>query len=183
MPVSMKEDVSTAFKFNEGDQKIASTLLLYHTPKEQIAYFKEKSSAMSDSFYWFCLSTLWVDDPNGADIATWKQMFSARRSNKEISLMKPSELKTLKSLPNKITVYRAQKPDELDWISYTTSLKVLLQFARINRSTRTIRGTVKKRDITALFTRRDESEVLILDKKAIRNIENINVTDISRVSQ
>jgi hypothetical protein len=183
MPAVVKEDISTAFKSNEGDRKIASTFLLYHTPKEQIAYFKEKSSAMSDSFYWFCLSTLWVDDPNGADIATWKQMFSVRRSNKEISLMKPSELKALKSLPNKITVYRAQKSDELDWISYTTSLKVLLQFARINRSTRIIRGTVKKRDITALFTRRDESEVLILDKKVIRNIENINVTDISRVSQ
>lgn len=43
--------------------------------------------------------------------------------------MKLDELNALKRLPNKITVYRAHRPNKTDWIAYTTDVEIATRFA------------------------------------------------------
>lgn len=82
--------------------------------------------------------------------------------------MKPSEVKKLKQLPFDIKCYRAHREGEKDWISYTTDINVAVKMA-LNRGVDEIKEyRIKKNNVLAYFTRRGESELIVLDKsKAI----------------
>jgi hypothetical protein len=118
------KNISTAFTPNIQD------LLPYEGSPQAIIKFKEVCDELSDYCYWFMLSTLWVSYTGYSDLALWKELFSSKRSNKRISLMKPDELNAFKRLPNKITIYRAHRPNETDWIAYTTDAEIATRFAR-----------------------------------------------------
>lgn len=78
--------------------------------------------------------------------------------------MKPNELRIFKTLPNKLTIYRAHRPNETNWIAYTLDKEMAFWFAK-NRGTNQIdEYRIKKKDVLAVFLRREESEVLVLDK-------------------
>jgi hypothetical protein len=178
----MAKNISTAFKFNERDAKISEHLLMYEDQPnpEAIHYFTKHCDELTNYGYWFLLSTLWVwaGDVN-ADLNFWRKLFSSNRPDKEISLMKPDELKELKSLPNKLTVYRAPASNETDGISYTTDLATVIGFAKRHKSKFIFTGHIKKHDITALFLRRDESELLILDQNLIHGLKKLSITSVN----
>lgn len=177
----MKNNISTAFKFNEQDAKIAEQLLIYegHPDPEAIHYFAKHCDELTNYGYWFLLSTLWVWGGDvDINLSLWRELLSSNRPDKEISLMKPDELKQLKRLPNKIRVYRASQNDHADGIAYTTDFKIATEFALMNHSEFILTGRVKKPDVTALFLRQVESELIILDKSLIRGIEKISVKTI-----
>lgn len=85
--------------------------------------------------------------------------------------MKPDELSALKKLPNKLTVYRAHRENELDWIAYTLDKKIAERFARERGSSEVTTYKVKKSDVLAYFTRRGEQEIIIIDNKKVKRRE------------
>lgn len=165
------ENVSTAFVPNQMDNFIIRNLLPYEGTPIAITKFKECCNELSDYAYWFMLSTLWVSYSGFSDLELWKELFSSNRPNKSISLMKPDELSALKKLPNKITVYRAHRQKETDWIAYTLDKNIADRFARERGTSEITAYKVKKIDILAYFTRRGEQEIIVINKSKVKKIE------------
>lgn len=158
------DNISTAFHWNEFDYQVAKAVLGRAETPEAIQYFSKHDLLLSNYGYWFMLSTLWVSNTDLTHLDLWKKLFASHRPNKQISLMKPNELTIFKTLPNKLTVYRAHRPNETDWIAYTLDKEVAFWFAK-NRGTNQIdEYRIKKKDVLAVFLRREESEVIVLDK-------------------
>jgi hypothetical protein len=164
-------DISPAFKgATAAESTIVEQLLRLDGTPKAIQYFIDNHHKLGDYHYWFLLSTLWVQGSEGADLGMWRLLFSSDRANKQESLMKPSECDILYSLSDKMVAFRAHRPGEWDWISYTLNHRVAVKFA-IQYGIRQIESYwVNSADITALFTRRGEYEILVLDKsRAVRH--------------
>jgi hypothetical protein len=108
----------------------------------------------------------------------WRRLFSSSRPLRMTSIMKPSELKDFERLPDIITVYRASKPGDEDWINYTTSLGTARIFATVNHG-EINRYEVQKADCIAWFKRRSECEIIMIDpsKAVLKGTEAILPTE------
>jgi hypothetical protein len=89
--------------------------------------------------------------------------------------MKPSELKEYNYLPHIVTIYRAKRKEEKQWIAYTLDLEIAKRFAKDRKVDKVTKYEVKKNDILALFLRRGEKEIIVLDEKNVKFIEEIEV--------
>lgn len=168
-------DVSPVFRYNARDSRLIQELLPLAETPQAIVRFSEVCDQLTDYSYWFILGTLWVSYSGWSDLNLWKRLFSARRPNRELSLMKPSELSIYRSMADKLTVYRAHRPDEADWIAYTVSPVTAGRFARERGVSEVKEYRVRKRDVCALFLRRGEYEVLMLDKSRAKRMAEIPV--------
>ena len=169
------EDISPDYRFDPVDAKVVEKLITLDKTPEAIRYFSKVCDQLTDYGYWFFLSTLWVSYTGYSDINLWKTLFASRRPNKKTSIMKPSEVREFDKLPHMITAYRAHRPDETEWIAYTLSMRIACRFAR-ERGVKTItRYMVPKGYITALFLRRGEQEIIVLDNKVAKRICEIEV--------
>ena len=74
-----------------------------------------------------------------------------------------------------ITVYRAKRPGEKQWIAYTLDLEIAKRFAKERNVNIITKYEVKKRDVLALFLRRGEKEIIVLDETKPKFIEEIEV--------
>lgn len=164
-------DISSKFRPNIQDKIISLKLLEYEGTPEAIEYFNQKCSQLSDYGYWFLLSTLWVSYTGFSDLNLWKELFSSDRPGREKSIMKLSEIRKYKQLPYFVTVYRAHRENEKDWIAYTLDKDIAFRFAKERSVTGISEYKVKRKDILALFLRRGEEEVIILDKNKIQLIK------------
>lgn len=170
-----RADVSKYFKYNFYDAQIAKGLIQRDGTPEAIKYFADNCEKLTDYSYWFMLSTCWVCHSGYYDLENWKRLFSSDRPKREKSIMKPSEIRALKSLPHEVTCYRAHRINETDWISYTTEIEKAIQFA-LHRGVSEIKEyRIKKRDILAYFTRRGEEEILLLDSVKAKYIRTIKL--------
>src|SRR5206468_2126860 len=104
-----------------------------------------------------------------------KELFSSTRQKRETGLMKPSELRAFRVLPDTLTVYRAHRPGETDWIAYTLDAETAARFTVERGVSEVTAYEVDKIDVLALFLRRGESEVLILDRTRPRLMRRIEV--------
>ena len=87
--------------------------------------------------------------------------------------MKPSELREYNKLNSNIIAYRVHRKGEKDWIAYTLSLDIAKRFAK-ERDVQTIsQYRIKKKDIEALFLRRGEEEIILLDKSKAKFIKEV----------
>jgi hypothetical protein len=160
-------DVSANFKLNEKDSKIAAHILQYESTPQAITRFNELSLNLTDYGYWFILSTLWVSYTGFSDLNLWRKLFRSGRPKRSPSIMKPSELDAFERLPDKFITFRAHRPHETDWISYTLDIEIAKRFAK-ERNTEVTAYTICKKHCIALFLRRDELEVIMLDPKKAR---------------
>ncbi|KZD90564.1 hypothetical protein [Lactiplantibacillus plantarum] len=175
----MIDDISTAFKWNQKDALFAEQILAYEGTPAAIKYFSAHSSELSDYGYWFFLSTLWVNYTEYSDLKIWKTLFASQRPNKAIGIMKPSELKAFDNLPNKLTLYRAHRPNESDWIAYTLDTTVAKHFAKEHKVNQISVYRVKKNHVLALFLRRSEQEIIVLDKSLVKLKKIIPLSEVS----
>lgn len=127
-----------------------------------ILTFDRRRNELSDYWYWFTLSTLWVSYSGFSDLGRWRRLFRADRPNRETSLMKPSELVKFRALPDVVTAYRAHRPGETDWMSYTLSARIAEDFNR-HRGGEVKTYCIDRSEIIAYFDRRREDEILVLD--------------------
>ena len=174
------DDISSNFVFNFYDQKIAKGLIQREETPEAIKYFADNCDGLTDYAYWFFLSTCWVSYSGWYELENWKRLFSSGRPKREKSIMKPSEIKKLKQLPFEIKCYRAHREGEKDWISYTTDVNVAVKMA-LSRGVHEIKEyRIKKNNVLAYFTRRGESEIILLDKS---KAEYIKTYELKRQSE
>lgn len=156
-------DVSPLFRWNTYDAMVAKNILNYEGTPEAIKYFSKVCGKLSNYSYWFLLSTLWVSYTGYSDLELWKKLFSSSRGQKKLSIMKPSEVASYNNLPYFVKAYRAHRPNEKDWIAYTLKFDIAIRFA-LERHSDISEYLIKKKDITAVFMRRNEHEIIVLDK-------------------
>lgn len=127
--------------------------------------FRAVAADLSDFSFWCVLGSLWVAADGPTDFAEWRALFSTRRKNRAPALMKPSELRALGDLPQRVTGYRVRRPG--DWLSLTLDLDFARQLAaEVDGEVEAY--SVPRRDVLALFTRRGEAEVVVLDRSRAR---------------
>jgi len=166
-------DISPNFRPSRMDSSIIQKALEYEGTPRAITYFSEVCDELTDYCYWFLLSTLWVSYTGYSDLELWKQLFSSNRPKRQKSIMKPSELESFNNLPYTFAVYRAHRKGESDWISYTIERGTVIRFARERGAKEIAKYRVYKRDVMALFLRREEQEIIILDRSRVELIERI----------
>lgn len=157
------------------ESMVAKGIIQREGTPEAVKYFERMCGPLTDYTYWFFLSTCWVSYTGYSDLSLWKRLFSSGRNKRNQSIMKPSELIAFKRLPYFITIYRAHRLNEDDWIAYTLDPAIAARFA-CERSVSTIKEyKVRKTDILALFLRRGEKEILVLDKEKVQFVREIEV--------
>ncbi|GKU79808.1 hypothetical protein [Paenibacillus sp. L3-i20] len=165
-------DISKDWKGSTKDERKAIEIILkYEGTPTAIFSFDKCKEVFSNYWYWFVLSTLWVSYSGHSDLNQWKRLFSDdKRESRLTSIMKPSELTAFNLLPNQIVAYRAHRQNETDWISYTLDKALAERWVR-QRGGYLRSYELSKEDCIALFLRRGESEILMLDpKKASQNV-------------
>lgn len=168
-------DIYSGFKWNLYDAQVGKEIIRREETPEAITYFSEVCDGLTDYAYWFYLSTLWVSYSGHSDINLWKRLFGSDRRKRKQCIMKPSEVKVYNQLPHVVTAYRAHRPSEQDWIAYTLDPLIAARFAKERGVDKVSEYQIKKRDITALFLRRGENEIIVLDKDKIKFVQEINV--------
>jgi hypothetical protein len=164
----IKPDISPAFEWNRMDAEIGVKLVKHDNTSSAIKCFRNNRQYLSNYAYWFYLSTLWVQKSSATDLSEWKRLFSSDRPDRQRCIMKPSELEVFHALPDMVTAYRAHRPGETDWIAYTINLDTAIRFA-FRRGVKSIAEyEIAKDELLAYFSRRDEYEVLLLDKSKAR---------------
>ncbi len=74
-----------------------------------------------------------------------------------------------------VKVFRAHREGETDWINYSLDPATAARFA-VQRGAESIRAyRIYKRDVVALFLRRGESEVLVIDNAKAEQVCGIDV--------
>jgi len=146
------------------ERRILMDLVKLEATPKAIVRFARDCDHLSDYWYWFTLGTLWVSYSSHSDLGLWKRLFSAPRPNRATSLMKPSELQQLIGLPEYFRAYRAHRRGEKDWIAYTLDQQKAAMFARQREVDIVAEYAVQKRDVLALFTRRGEAEVIVINR-------------------
>jgi hypothetical protein len=162
------DDISPNWKGNtpQGKRSCERILAVAETPLAIIT-FDELQNDFDDYWYWFILGTLWVSYSGHSDLELWRRLFRSGRTKRQTSLMKPSEWVKFKELPSTFAAYRAHRPNETTWISYTIDRKLADRWAKERGGyVRTYR--LKRIDCLALFLRRGEQEILMLDPNKAR---------------
>jgi hypothetical protein len=172
---TMDTDISPDFVYNEADARIGAMLINLDKTPQAFETFCAHAHELTDHAYWFYLGTLWVSYNGWTDLAEWRKRFLSGRRLRKTSLMKPSEVVAFERLPKRITVYRAHREGETDWMSYTLDPTIAARFARERGVDEITEHQLLKRDILALFLRRGEAEVLALWPKEARKIRMIDV--------
>lgn len=157
------QDISRDWKGSTKKEIRAIGEILRHeaTPLAVLS-FNKLQQQLGDYWYWFVLSTLWFSYSGHSDLKIWRNLFCAPRKNKKTSIMKPSEWIVFKELPLSFTVYRAHRIGEVDWISYTLDKSLAERWAS-QRGGYVRMYKLNKQDCLALFLRRGENEILMLD--------------------
>jgi hypothetical protein len=156
-------DISLNWNGSTAEERAAlDEILLHEATPFAIIRFTQLQHMLGDYWYWFTLGTLWVSYSGWSDLNLWKQLFRADRKHRATSLMKPSEYKVFTKLPDRFTAYRSHRPDEKDWISYTLNRDLADRWTA-ERGGHTQIYTLKRQHCLALFLRRGEEEILMLD--------------------
>jgi hypothetical protein len=160
----MLPDVSPDFRWSRRDTGLIRKILVHAETPRAIREFSRHAGRLTNHAYWFVLSTLWVSYTGWSDLDEWKRLFASTRPLRDTSIMKPSELEIFRELPEMLTLYRAHRANEKDWISYTLLPVKAAEFAQRRAVDLVAEYRVAKADALCLFLRRGEFEVLVLDK-------------------
>jgi hypothetical protein len=171
----MTGDISPDFSWNKKDWQTIQKVLPHEATPEAVKAFARYAYRLSDYGYWFLLSTLWVSYTGWSDLDLWKRLFLSTRGNRETSIMKPSELAVFRALGDPLTLYRAHRSEETDWISYTLSPLKAAEFAARRGVDQVKEYRVAKVDALCLFLRRGEFEALVLDKAKAEFVREVTV--------
>jgi len=177
----MLRDVSPDFRWNKKDVQTLKKILPYEATPDAVKVFSRYAWRLTDYAYWFMLSTLWVSYTGWSDLDEWKRLFSSDRPNRETSIMKPSELELFRALREPLELFRAHRPGEQDWISYTLFPHKAAEFALQRGVDKVSEYRVSRVDALCLFLRRGEGEVLVLDKGKAEFVRELPVVVVGEL--
>lgn len=153
-------------KKKDLDQAIADKnykrIVWLHERPYRLDAFIEIADRLSDEQYWSLLGSIWTDTENAwQNLEAWKELFSSIRPKRQY-LMDWDEQLALSSLADTVKVYRGcQKGINEDGISWTLKRDKAEWFAnRFSKDGIVIEKEISKSDIIAVFTGRNEFEVI-----------------------
>lgn len=168
-------DISPDFKYNRKDAKIMREIIKFEGKPHAIQRFARDCDGLTDYGYWFLLGTLWVSYTGWSSLKLWRKLFASDRPRRDTSLMKPSELRAFRELPDEVPCFRAHRPGEEDWLSYTLSIERAVMFAQQRGVEQVTRYLVPKREALCLFLRRGEFEVLALEPGVAKRVGVVEI--------
>lgn len=135
-----------------------------HERPYRLQAFEEIQENLGDREYWSLLGEIWTDTENAwANLDLWREFFSSDRGEREY-LMDWDEQMAFASLADTVTVYRGcQEGINENGISWTLKREKAEWFAtRLKKEGIVLEKEISKRDIIAVFTGRNEFEVVII---------------------
>lgn len=154
-------DVKKAFQ----NKKYDSYVWLHERPY-RIEAFQEIQHLLSDTAYWKLLADIWTDTENQwQNYQEWKDLIGSKRGSRHY-LMDEEDDQILRSLPDEVIIYRGcQKGINENGLSWTLDKSKAEFFAkRLGKEGIVLEKTISKADIIAVFTGRNESEVIFLER-------------------
>jgi hypothetical protein len=144
----------------EGD---FSTYVWMHERPYRWEAFCNISSQLNNEDYWKLARSIWIDSENIwqlipiiHDALTAKERLSSRSS-----MMTEDEREFLNELPDEVTVYRGAGKENRKGYSWTVDKETAEWFAtRLRNVGEVLTGRVKKSDIIAYISGRDEHEII-----------------------
>ena len=148
------------------NKKYDSFVWLHERPY-RIEAFQEIENLLSDTAYWKLLADIWTDTENQwQNYEEWKDLIGSERGSRHY-LMNEEEFNLLQSLSDEVTIYRGcQKGINENGLSWTLDKSKAEFFAnRLGKKGIVLEKKISKSDIIAVFTGRNESEVIWEEKK------------------
>lgn len=147
----------------ERDRKIVGQIIRAweedEDPDKVLDIFFAKHRLLSDPVYWETLRTVWIACGTGqAD--RFIPLFKADRRAKSW-LMTIEDKEYLDSLDYPVTLYRACHEDDHRGISWTDDLDWCMNYAKVH-GLQVYQSKFYRNEITAYFSRRGESEFIVL---------------------
>lgn len=130
---------------------VGTCALAWHPLGWETAWFAEIESAPSA-----ILAHRFPQVPNHGDMLSVLERAEC--------IMKPSELTALSRLPSEVVGFRAHRESETDWIAYTLDPATAGRFARERGTDKVAAYGIRKSSVVALFARRREAELIVLDR-------------------
>lgn len=140
-----------------------SRIVYLHERPYRLQAFLSIANDLPDEKYWSLLASIWTDTENAwQNLEQWRELFNSDRPKRE-RLMDRDEILAYDSLPDTVKVYRGcQKGINEDGISWTLKRDKAEWFAtRLGKDGVVLEKEVQKKDIIAVFTNRNEFEVIL----------------------
>lgn len=147
-------------------EKNFSEVIYLHERPYRLDAFSNIADDLLDTQYWRLLSEIWIDTENQwQNLGKWKELLSSDRSSRHY-LMDEDEDNLLRSLPEKVTIYRGcLKGINETGLSWTLDKSKAKFFAkRFSKDGIILEKKISKKDIVAVLTGRGESEVIFLER-------------------
>jgi hypothetical protein len=148
------------------NKKYDSYVWLHERPY-RIEAFQEIQHLLSDTAYWKLLADIWTDTENQwQNYEEWKELIGSERGSRHY-LMNEEDDQILRSLPDEVIIYRGcQKGINENGLSWTLDKSKAEFFAkRLGKDGIVLEKKISKLDIIAVFTGRNEAEVIWKEKK------------------
>lgn len=152
-----KQDLIQAVMHRKYNQ-----IVFLHERPYRLDAFKKIAADLPDEKYWSLLSSIWTDTENAwQNLEDWRTLFGSDRPKRQ-SLMDWDEQLALSSLADTVTIYRGcEKGINEDGISWTLKRDKAEWFAnRFSKDGIVLEKQISKSDIIAVFTGRNEFEVI-----------------------
>ena len=169
-------DISPNYEYRASDSKFIKKALSFNGAEGGIRFFEDGCKNLCDYAYWMLLGEMWDERRTGCvALYRWRSLFLSTRKSREVSLMKPSEIRALSKLPDECYVYRARRKDEVDCLSFTLDMQKAGKMAQVRGNNCVHEFLVRKSDIYALILRSKGGEVIILDSSVLTFVGLVSV--------
>ena len=150
------------------NKKYDSFVWLHERPY-RIEAFQEIENLLSDTAYWKLLADIWTDTENQwQNYEEWKDLIGSERGSRHY-LMNEEEFNLLQSLSDEVTIYRGWQKgineNGLSWTLDKAKAKMFSTRIALEGEPLVLEKKISKSDIIAVFTGRNESEVIWEEKK------------------
>lgn len=145
------------------EEKNYNRVVYLHERPYRLQAFIQIAKYLSDEKYWSLLASIWTDTENAwQNLDEWRKLFNSSRPKRQ-RLMDRDEVLAYDSLPDTVKIYRGcQKGINEDGISWTLKRDKAEWFAtRFSKDGVVLEKEIQKKDIIAVFTNRNEFEVIV----------------------
>jgi len=146
------------------EERRYNSFIWLHERPYRLQAFEEIQDLLSDREYWSLLASIWTDTENAwAHLDLWREFFSSERESREY-LMSADEQMAYEGLGESVKVYRGYQVGlNKEGIAWTIKREKAEWFAnRFGKKGKVVEKKVSKKEIIAVFTARNEYEVIIL---------------------
>ena len=159
-----RNNVSPKCNFSQYDDAVRKAMTIAEAKNESMmAVYRPTAWKLTNYPYWFFLSVLWTKDRTMATIEEWNEFFNADRPDRDICIMKPTELKVFKFLPKKVLAYCIRG---LHFFTLSKELAVIQGKFTEQESYELLTVEIDRASVLAYFSRNGEEEIVCFNDTA-----------------